>query len=51
MPADGPGTLTRQEYADILAFLFLKGEFPSGMTELSSRTEILKQIAFKATQN
>jgi mono/diheme cytochrome c family protein len=50
MPADGPGTLTRQEYADILAFVFLRGEFPPGMRELSSRTEILRQIAFKATK-
>ena len=50
MPADGPGTLTRQQYADILAFMFFRGEFPAGMSELSSRTEILKQIAFKATK-
>ena len=50
MPADGPGTLTRQEYADILAFIFFRGEFPAGMRELSNRTEILKQIAFKATK-
>jgi mono/diheme cytochrome c family protein len=50
MPADGPGTLTRQEYADILAFIFFRGEFPAGMRELSNRTEILRQIAFKATK-
>jgi len=50
MPADGPGTLTRQEYADILAFIFSRDEFPPGMRELSTRTEILRQIAFKATK-
>ena len=50
MPADNPGGLSRQQYADILAYIFFKGGFPAGTTDLSSRTEILQVIMFKATK-
>jgi mono/diheme cytochrome c family protein len=48
MPADNPGGLNRQEYADILAFLFSKNGFPAGAAELSNKTEWLNQIKFDA---
>jgi cytochrome c len=50
MPQDSPGSLSRQQYADIVAFIFSKGEFPAGKTELSTKTEELKLIAFQATK-
>lgn len=50
MPPSGPGTLTRQQYADVVAFLFFRSEFPAGKTELSTKTEVLKQIAFEAVK-
>lgn len=48
MPQDRPGALTRQQKADILAFIFASNEFPRGTTELASRTEMLNQIQFEA---
>jgi mono/diheme cytochrome c family protein len=50
MPADNPGGMSRQQYADILAYVFFKGGFPAGTTELPSRTEMLQVIMFKATK-
>ena len=44
MPADGPGSLTRQQYVDVVAFLLAKDGFPAGPTELPTQTEALKQI-------
>jgi hypothetical protein len=40
--------LSRQQYADILAFVFSKGGFPVGKTELSTKGEMLSQIQFVA---
>ena len=48
MPQDNPGGLTRQQDADILAFIFSRSDFPAGATELSTRTEVLNQIKFEA---
>jgi aldose sugar dehydrogenase len=48
MPADRPGTLTRQENADILACIFAANDFPAGGGELSSQTDALKQIKIDA---
>jgi mono/diheme cytochrome c family protein len=48
MPADGPGSLSRQQYTDIIAFLLAKDGFPAGQTELPQQTEILKQIKILA---
>jgi len=44
MPADRPGRLTREQDADILAFLLSASEFPAGTSELERQTEVLKQI-------
>jgi mono/diheme cytochrome c family protein len=50
MPADRPGTLTREQDANILAHILNMGQFPVGTTELSTRTEILKQIRIEAVR-
>jgi len=50
MPADHPGKLTREQDADILAFMLSINQFPEGKTELEHRTEVLKQIRFEATK-
>jgi mono/diheme cytochrome c family protein len=44
MPADKPGTLSRQDNADIVGFLLAKNGFPAGEAELPTQTETLKTI-------
>jgi S-disulfanyl-L-cysteine oxidoreductase SoxD len=48
MPADRPGTLSREQDANIVAHILNVGQFPSGAAELSTRTENLKQIRIEA---
>ena len=48
MPQNSPGSLSRQQYVDILAFMLRAGNFPEGTTELPRETELLKQITFEA---
>jgi len=50
MPDDNPGSLSREETADIVAFMLSVGKFPAGTTELATQTEVLKQIKFEATK-
>jgi mono/diheme cytochrome c family protein len=50
MPNDRPGTLSRQQTADVLAFVFSVNRFPAGKAELARQTELLKQIKFDATK-
>jgi len=50
MPADRPGTLTREQTANVLAHILNVGQFPSGTAELSTRTEILKQIRIESVR-
>jgi cytochrome c len=50
MPLDRPGVLTRQQNADVLAYMFHANKFPAGKTELANRSEMLKQIMFTATK-
>jgi mono/diheme cytochrome c family protein len=50
MPNDRPGTLSRQQLADVLAYVFSVNRFPAGKTELARQTELLKQIKFDATK-
>jgi mono/diheme cytochrome c family protein len=46
MPDDNPGRLSRQRYADIIAYLLQANEYPSGSTELTPDADALKQIGF-----
>ena len=48
MPQDDPGRVSRQQHADILAFLLSANRFPAGKTELDKQTEVLKLIRFEA---
>ena len=50
MPNDRPGTLSRQQTADVLAYVFSVNRFPAGKAELARQTELLKQIKFEATK-
>jgi S-disulfanyl-L-cysteine oxidoreductase SoxD len=49
MPQGTPGKLTKQQNADVLAYLLSFNKFPRGKTELSRQTEFLKEIRFEAT--
>jgi mono/diheme cytochrome c family protein len=50
MPQDSPGSLTRDEAADILAFLLQANALPSGAKELDRRSEYLKAIGFSVAK-
>ena len=50
MPQGSPGKLTRQQDADILAYLLSFNKFPAGKTELQKQVEFLKEIRFEATK-
>jgi len=49
MPQGTPGKLSKQQDADVLAYLLSFNKFPAGKTELSRQTEFLKEIRFEAT--
>ena len=47
MPQSKPGSLTRQQNADVLAFMLSMNKFPAGKTELYRQSEMLKEIRFE----
>ena len=50
MPQDSPGALSREQVADVTAFVLSMNKFPAGTTELATQSEMLKQIKFEATK-
>jgi quinoprotein glucose dehydrogenase len=50
MPLARPGTLSRQQVADLLAFVLSANKFPAGEYELPRQAEVLAQITFLATR-
>jgi mono/diheme cytochrome c family protein len=48
MPADGPGSLTREQYVDVVTFLLSRDGFPPGAVELPPDNAVLKQVKFVA---
>ena len=48
MPQDKPATLTRQEVADLLAFILQANKFPAGKSELVRQTDVLNAITFQS---
>ncbi len=50
MPANNPGSLSRQDNTDIVAFMLKFSKYPSGTTELPTITEALKQIKIVPVQ-
>lgn len=47
MPLTKPGRLTREQNADVLAFMLSINKFPVGKTELYRQSEMLKEIRFE----
>ena len=45
MPADSPGTLTREQSADLVAYILQVNQFRAGQTDLGTADAALKQIA------
>lgn len=50
MPQNKPGSLSRQENADVLAYMLSKNSMPKGKVELPTQTETLKTINYEATK-
>jgi mono/diheme cytochrome c family protein len=50
MPKDSPGRLSRQQYADVIAYILSANNFPAGDSELKSDAESLQQIKFESRQ-
>ena len=50
MPADRPGSLTRDKNADILAHILSMNQFPAGAMELDRRVDVLKQIRIETAR-
>lgn len=44
MPADNPGTLTRDDVASLIAYFLHMNKYPEGQTPLSGAPEALKSI-------
>jgi mono/diheme cytochrome c family protein len=50
MPLNAPGTLSRQQSADILSFLLSKDGYPAGQSELPAQTESLQATKFLSSK-
>jgi S-disulfanyl-L-cysteine oxidoreductase SoxD len=50
MPQDKPATLSRQQTADALAFIFSINKMPAGTAELPRQAEMLNLIQYKASK-
>jgi mono/diheme cytochrome c family protein len=50
MPQNSPGSLSRQQNADILAYVLYRSSFPAGTSELPTQTEVLSMIKFMAAK-
>lgn len=48
MPQNNPGSLSRQQNADILAAILRKGNYPAGKAELPTQTEMLNMYKFSS---
>ena len=50
MPQDKPESLSRQQSADVLSYIFSYNKFPAGKTELPRTAEMLNLIQYKASK-
>jgi cytochrome c553 len=48
MPQEDPGSLSRQQNADLLAYMLMKDKVPAGTTELRGNADLLNGIKFQA---
>jgi S-disulfanyl-L-cysteine oxidoreductase SoxD len=46
MPLDTPGSLSRQQNVDVIAYLLKLGKVPAGAAELTTDTTVLGRITF-----
>lgn len=50
MPQNAPGSLSRQQNADILSYMLAKAAVPAGQAELPTQSEVLGGIKFLASK-
>ena len=50
MPLTAPGSLNRQQVADVLSYLLSKDNYPAGRVELPTQSEALKDTKFLSTK-
>lgn len=48
MPQNNPGSLSRAQVADVMAYMLQQNGFPAGEKELPRRTAVLNMIAYEA---
>jgi mono/diheme cytochrome c family protein len=51
MPLDKPSTMSRQQIADVLSYIFSFNKIPAGKAELPRQAEMLNLIQYKAPKN
>ena len=51
MPADAPGSLSREQNAGILAFLLESNKFPAGQKQLPTDAAALAKIRFESAKH
>jgi hypothetical protein len=50
MPDDDPGSLPREQYVDLIAYILAVNKFPEGRTEIGTAIDPLKTIRILATK-
>ena len=50
MPDNDPGALSREEYADLVAYILSVNKFPTGATEIGTSLAPLQQIRILAAK-
>ena len=50
MPDDDPGSLAKEEYADLVAYILAVNKFPTGSTEIGTAIDPLRQVQIVATK-
>ena len=50
MPQDMPGSLSRQQNVDVIAYMLKLGKIPVGTVELATDTVVLGQITFRSNR-
>ena len=50
MPDDDPGSLPREQYADLVAYILAVNKYPTGQAEIGTAVEPLKQIQILAAK-
>jgi S-disulfanyl-L-cysteine oxidoreductase SoxD len=48
MPQGNPARVTRQQHADVLAYVLSVNRFPAGKAELEPKPEVLRGVKFEA---